>query len=72
MKSVLSIACAVVAILPLAGCGNHRAEVDACVDRGVIYFKETGSFPTLSSAGNEGKYAADVARERCNRTTTAF
>lgn len=72
MKSAFSIACAVVALLPLAGCGNHRAEVDACVDRGVTYFKEIGSFPTLSSAGNEGKYVADVARERCNRTTTAF
>jgi hypothetical protein len=44
----------------------------ACVDRGVQYYREIGSYPTLSSAPNEGRKAIDVARERCRRTTTAF
>ncbi|HEY0028484.1 MAG TPA: hypothetical protein VGC35_11485 [Allosphingosinicella sp.] len=43
-----------------------------CVRRGIAYFKEIGSYPTLSSAPNRGRDAADVAVERCNRTTTAF
>jgi len=46
--------------------------VAACVRRGVAYFKEIGSYPTLSSAPNRGRNADDVAIERCNRTTTAF
>ena len=57
----------------LPGCdGRSNAEVDACVKRGVAYFKEMGSYPTLKSAPNVGRIAEDVARERCNRTTTAF
>ena len=43
-------------------------EVKACIERGVAYFKEIGSFPTLS----DGRSAIKVARERCQRTTTAF
>lgn len=46
--------------------------VDACTKRGVAYFKEIGSYPTLSSAPNRGRSAEDVALERCSRTTTAF
>lgn len=46
--------------------------VDACTKRGVAYFKEIGSYPTLSSAPNRGRSAEDVALERCIRTTTAF
>lgn len=46
--------------------------VEACVIRGVAYFKEIGSYPTLSTAPNAGRSAEDVTRERCNRTTTAF
>jgi len=38
----------------------------------VAYFKEIGSYPTLLAPPNKGKKAEDVARERCNRTTTAF
>jgi hypothetical protein len=60
--------------LTLFGCGKSSVggEVDSCVNRGVAYFKEIGSYPTLSSAPNTGRLAEDVARERCNRTTTAF
>jgi hypothetical protein len=46
--------------------------VAECAKRGVAYFKEIGSFPTLSSAPNAGRDAAEVALERCRRTTTAF
>ena len=55
----------------LHGCGNER-EVQACVERGVAYFKEAGAYPTLTTAPNRGRRAEDVALERCRRTTTAF
>lgn len=48
------------------------AEVDACVKRGLAYFKEIGSYPTLNTALNNGRLAQDVALERCVRTSTAF
>ena len=62
------------AFLGLAGCGKSGPDprIAACVERGVTYFKEIGSYPTLSSAPDTGRRAEDVARERCNRTTTAF
>lgn len=65
---------AVIALLAIAGCGKSGLgpQVEACVARGVAYFKEMGSFPTLKSAPNAGRRAEDVARERCNRTITAF
>jgi len=44
-----------------------------CVNNGVEYFKEIGSYPTLKSAPNKGKHALEVARERCKRAPkTAF
>jgi hypothetical protein len=43
-------------------------DVDRCITRGVEYFRSTGSYPTLS----DGRNAFNVARERCQRTTTAF
>ncbi|MGB1561567.1 MAG: hypothetical protein ACPHN2_08730 [Sinimarinibacterium flocculans] len=47
-------------------------EVEACVLRGIEYFKEMGSYPTLKHEPNVGRKAEDVARERCRRTVTAF
>lgn len=55
-----------------SGNSNRAAEVAACTQRGIEYFREIGSYPTLSSAPNAGRSADDVAAERCNRTTTAF
>lgn len=49
-----------------------NGKVAACVKRGVAYFKEIGSYPTLKSKPNRGKSAEQVALERCRRTTTAF
>lgn len=54
-----------------AGAGSDNP-VTACVERGVAYFKEVGSYPTLQSEPNTGRAAKDVALERCQRTTTAF
>ena len=45
------------------------AAVTACVNRGIEYFREIGSYPILTSAPNEGRRAEDIAQER---TTTAF
>jgi len=63
-----------VVLINISGCGSSGPDpkVEACVSRGVAYFKEVGSYPTLKSAPNTGRRAEDVARERCNRTTTAF
>jgi len=47
----------------------QQAEFQACVDRGVAYFKEMGSYPYLQS---DGRKADVVADERCRRTLTAF
>lgn len=46
--------------------------VPSCVQRGIAYFKEIGSYPTLSSTPNRGRSADEVALERCKRTLTAF
>ncbi|XYJ12536.1 hypothetical protein ACSUZJ_11280 [Telluria sp. B2] len=74
----------VVVAFALVGCGNKAPEVAAdsgdsgedsvakCTERGVAYFKEIGSYPTLTSAPNAGRAAEDVAMERCQRTLTAF
>ena len=42
-----------------------RAE---CQAKGEAYFREIESWPTLS----DGRIAADVAADRCGRTTGAF
>lgn len=49
-----------------------QSPVAACIERGVAYFKEIGSYPALKMAPNAGRSAEVVATERCNRTTTAF
>lgn len=43
-------------------------EVRECIGRGLVYYKEIGSWPALS----DGRAAIDVAAERCERTTGAF
>jgi hypothetical protein len=42
--------------------------VEACVQRGVAYFKEVGSYPYLG----DGQYAPGEARLRCQRSPGAF
>jgi hypothetical protein len=48
--------------------GSTDSPIIACYQRGVAYFKEIGSYPTLSN----GRSAELVASERCNRSITAF
>lgn len=45
---------------------------DECIEKGVAYFKEIGSYPYLSSYPNAGRAAEDVAAERCERSPIAF
>ena len=81
MKHMIGL---VVVAFALVGCDNKVPEIAAhnsdndgdsvakCAERGVVYFKEIGSYPTLTSAPNTGRAAEDVAMERCKRTLTAF
>lgn len=39
-----------------------------CINRGSRYYREIGSYPTLS----DGRQADDVVRERCGRSSSAF
>lgn len=43
-----------------------------CVERGVQYFKEIGSYPTPATPPNTGRKAETVARQRCERGLHAF
>jgi hypothetical protein len=44
-----------------------------CVNAGVAYFKEIGSYPILKSKEYKGKHALTEAKERCSRApNTAF
>lgn len=60
----------------LHGCGNRdmtkATAQDACIENGIAYYKEIGSYPTLTSAGMEGRRAEDVAAEKCARSIQAF
>lgn len=50
--------------------GNtQNDEIEACISRGIAYFKEVGAYPILTTTGENAEV---VAKERCNRTTTAF
>ena len=46
--------------------------ISSCVNNGIAYFKEIGSYPTLTSPPNVGMPADIVARERCTRSNSAF
>lgn len=58
-----------VVVVALFAC-RRNPEIQACADRGVAYFKDIGSYPTLKT--DPKRRAEDVALERCRRTTTAF
>jgi hypothetical protein len=86
-KCFISSACGG-ALLLLSACDNaaEREEIyggvareaervrkyDACHSKGLDYFMDTGSYPTLKSAPNTGRLATDVIKERCSRTPDAF
>lgn len=66
----ISLVCCLVACG--SGTDDHQAEIDACTERGIAYFKEIGSYPTLAAEMYKGMSADSVARARCERTITAF
>jgi hypothetical protein len=47
---------------------SKSSGITNCVEKGVAYFKDIGSYPNLST----GRDARSVALERCSRTTKAF
>lgn len=70
-----SLGCAILAILAIlsialygAAGGYRDEEHEACVGRGIAYFKEIDSYPRLS----DGRLAKQVAEERCHGSLTAF
>jgi hypothetical protein len=65
------LVCAVLVSALVAGCGPNP-EVEACVARGVEYYKEIGSYPVLKTAPNVGRPAEEVARKMCRRSPVAF
>lgn len=59
----------------LTACGKsdtNNAAIASCLENGIAYYKEIGSYPTLTSAGMEGRMAEDVAAEKCSRSIQAF
>lgn len=52
----------------LSGCGNNN-EYNLCVQKGIQYYKDLGSYPRLKS---ENISAEDKVRENCSRSTVAF
>lgn len=59
-------------LLMLTTCSDNKKEFDDCVARGVQFYKEHGSYPIVAIAPNTGRFAVEVAEERCNRTTKSF
>lgn len=57
---------------PAATSASQENDITGCVARGVAYYKDIGSYPTLYSEPNAGRSAEEVARERCRRSPTAF
>ena len=72
MKIVLIFAVlALLFIALLASIGynkNSSSSSNNCVEKGIEYYKEIGSFPRLS----DGREAANVVKERCGRSPVAF
>lgn len=72
LKASFKLFAIFVMLLPTSCTQDPNLEIEVCVSRGVQYFKEIGSYPTLGSKPDAGRKAEDVARERCNRSTMAF
>lgn len=44
---------------------DRQAAIEACVERGVNYYKNTGSYPRFKAYPNAGRRTEDVVREKC-------
>lgn len=51
---------------------HEERPAQSCVAKGIAYFKEIGSYPTLRSYPEAGRSADEVASERCSRSELAF
>lgn len=71
-KRVIVWTAAIAALLVAAAILNHLGVLPDkerdCRERGETYFKDIGSWPRLS----DGRWAIDVAKERCSRNSSAF
>ncbi|SEI64569.1 hypothetical protein SAMN05421831_10677 [Allopseudospirillum japonicum] len=47
-------------------------QVEACTERGVVFYQATGNYPSLKEAPYTGRLAEDVAREKCFKNLQAF
>lgn len=68
MKELLLLVAVALAVGLMALALMPRDNPADCAARGERYFKEIGSYPYLS----DGRRAVDVARERCQRSPSAF
>lgn len=50
------------------GCSSEKEELEACYRKGITYYREIGSYPTLS----DGRDANRVIGERCATSKIAF
>jgi hypothetical protein len=55
-------------MLALSACESDQRKHEACVERGIQYFKDWGTYPKLRN----GKDAEEVARERCKYDYFAY
>lgn len=52
----------------LTGCRSEKEELEACYRKGITYYREIGSYPTLS----DGRVANEVIGGRCANSRNAF
>lgn len=57
-----------VSLLGLSACSSEKEELEACYRKGITYYREIGSYPSLS----DGRDANTVIGERCARSKLAF
>lgn len=71
---VIILGLVIAVVLTTCGISMNRIakEQAACVEKGVAYFKEIGSYPRLKAGDDAGRSAREVADERCGRTKGAF
>ncbi len=55
-------------LIILSSCSNEPGAGTICVNKGIQYYKDIGSYPRLS----DGKLADIAAQEKCLNSTAAF
>ena len=67
-KSMKNILLVVLVCGGLVGCGDNEKQ-KACIEKGINYYKEIGSYPRLTS---ENISAEDKAAQMCKNSNVAF